>query len=198
MNPDGKSIGLRQGNAIMFDELSDLPSLGRIHARLESAEREGPFRQCTVCRQSLAEWDWYQISKAFRATECVMEMALCPGCIHDMGKQLSEKSKETVSKFQAPVFASLVERLQEDDIASRDPLEDSCGICGGIAHGRSVSVLCRGADMILPSHSTCSRCEDRIQSSLSENTRGYFRDFFDSTFPGVPANIDERYSIPVF
>jgi len=150
----------------------------RVPPELFSDYEGRPFQSCTRCGESLKDFDGgFQISKAYRNGECVMEYALCDHCRGAMFAEFSEESKEKLGHFQE-------ERVH---------LErgfDQCAVCGvsrdeGPMKEFVVTGLCNGSRL---DHGmlVCGECGDAVQGLISAKTRDTWRRFVDDNFPGPP------------
>jgi hypothetical protein len=149
-----------------------------IPPELNSAYEERPFQHCTACGESLADFPGgFQISKAYKNGECVMEYALCDHCRAKMIDEFSDESKNRLAKFQ-------------DDHVHLDYGLAHCAVCGrsrieGPMSDFVITGIC--ADTSLH-HSLlmCGDCGDGVQELISQKTRDTWRRFVDSHFPGPP------------
>ena len=147
---------------------------------LHSFYEERPFKICTRCGESLADFeDGFRVSKHFKAGETIIEYALCFPCLHQMIEESSEESKERLMEFQMSRFrnvsgfdeCNLCEKTQE---TARD---HEFGLVG----------ICQGSDM-LDSGMVCVDCIEEMSELVSEETRGGWDRFKEENFPGIPAD----------
>lgn len=146
---------------------------------LHSEYEERAFAHCTRCGESLQDdAGGFQISKAYKRGECVMEYALCDHCRIAMMEEFSQESKQRLSQFQ-------------DDHVQLDRGLDCCAVCGasradGTMEDFVITGLCEGAGL-LHSIMVCGTCGEGIQEVISVKTRDTWRRFVDENFPGPPS-----------
>ena len=146
---------------------------------LYSEYEERPFGHCTRCGETLQDDNGgFQISKAYKRGECVMEYALCDHCRISMLEEFSQESKRRLSQFQ------------HDNVALDRGL-DCCSVCGVSRKSSDVedfviTGLCEGSNL-MHSIMVCGRCGDGIQEIISAKTRDTWRRFVDENFPGPPS-----------
>jgi hypothetical protein len=156
----------------------DPPSLPPIPPELHSDYEDRPFHHCTRCGESLADFPGgFQISKAFKKGECVLEYALCDHCRSAMMEEFSDESKRRLSQFQ-------------NEQVHLDYGLTHCAVCGrcrgeGPMQDFVVTGLCEGQSM---HHSLmmCGDCGDAVQAWISSQTRDTWRRFVEDNFPGPP------------
>ncbi len=149
-----------------------------IPPELNSEYEDRPFQNCTACGESLADFPrGFQISKAYKNGECVMEYALCDHCRTKMLEEFSEESKNRLHKFQ-------------DDQVHLDYGLTHCAVCGrarneGPMSDFVITGICADAAL---HHGLlmCGDCGDGVQELISQQTRDTWRRFVDSHFPGPP------------
>jgi hypothetical protein len=169
------------------DDESPPPQIPR---DLYSEYEERPFAHCTRCGESLSDDEsGFQISKAYKRGECVMEYALCDHCRVAMMEEFSQESKKRLGEFQ-------------DDHVHLNRGLDSCSVCGASRLGGTmedfvVTGLCEGTSL-LHSIMVCGKCGDDIQGIISKKTRDTWRRFVDENFPGPPSEgeIPEFDTVP--
>lgn len=145
---------------------------------LHSIYEGGAFARCLVCEVSL-DRAMYQIHKAHRGSECVLEAAICVACLEEMSASYSTESKRVLRGFQRRLLDTVDEA--------------SCGSCGRVRDhldGYSRVGLCHGPYLVRPVVLLCSACEERIHASLSPETRDAYDAFVRDHFPGVPAGLE--------
>ncbi len=150
-----------------------------IPPELHSEYEERPFGHCTRCGETLEDdQGGFQISKAYKRGECVMEYALCDHCRIAMMEEFSQESKKRLAQFQ-------------DERVRLDRGLDCCSVCGVSRRSDTVNDfvitgLCEGSSLV---HSimVCGKCGDGIQEVISVKTRDTWRRFVDENFPGPPS-----------
>lgn len=170
-----------------------------LHPDFYSVYEERPFRCCTTCGESLMDLpETYQITKTYHGPEVIMEYAICGPCQQNMLKELSRESVATLTKFQT-------ERSWEP----RNDAERGIYSCEFCRQDRrtalrrkqhfSMAALCYGHAMIDRPLLVCESCMLEMNEKMSEQTRGRWRDFVDTHFPGVPADaLPDPHTLPVF
>lgn len=146
---------------------------------LHSEYEERPFRHCTRCGETLADdQGGFQISKAYKRGECVMEYALCDHCRVSMMEEFSQESKKRLAQYQSE-NVDLHRGLYHCSVCGTDRLTDAgaddyviTGLCEGTSLRHSIMV--------------CGKCGDSIQELISVQTRDTWRRFVDENFPGPP------------
>ncbi len=160
------------------DSQSDLPP---IPEELYSEYEERPFRCCTRCGESLAEFkEGYRISKVIKSGEVIFEYALCYHCLEKMMEESSEESQQRLMEFQN-------ERMREEVSGTQE-----CALCD---HTRqtldppefALVAGCVGTGL-LDSHLVCIHCMEEMSSLVSEKTRNQWNRFVEENFPGVPTD----------
>ena len=180
-----------------FDELLDLlPATGAIPGDLLSVETEAHFATCLVCKLSLADRN-YAILKDIRSNECVLECAICTGCIEDMHESYSEESRLAMTRFAARG----VELLLDSNGQLAEDSENRCELCASRLEGieeYSVRAFCRGHSL-LDRGVVCTKCENEMQDCLSKSTRDERDGFIERHFPGLPGEFSPMPDlIPIF
>ena len=141
-----------------------------------SEYEERPFKTCSRCGESLASFENYQINKAYRNSECVVEFALCAQCRDKMFEEFSEESKQNLT------------RHQQDNMLDTNGIE-SCCFCGQSPSevpmkDYIITALCEGVGL-LDSVMICFPCQEKMLELLSEHTKDVRRRFYEE-LPGVP------------
>lgn len=159
---------------------------------------ERAFRHCTRCGETLEDdQGGFQISKAYKKGECVMEYALCDHCRIAMMEEFSQESKKRLSDYQ------------HENVDLHRGLHH-CSVCG-VARGEegaddfAITGICEGVHL-LHSIMVCGKCGDGIQELISVKTRDTWRRFVDENFPGPPSEgeypeieeVPSPHAIPVF
>jgi len=158
---------------------------------LHSEYEERPFAHCTRCGETLPDDEnGFQISKAYKRGECVMEYALCDHCRVAMMEEFSDESKTRLAQFQ-------------DDHVNLDRGLETCSVCGASRAGGDledfvITGVCSGISL-LHSVMICGQCGDDIQGVISVKTRDTWRRFVNENFPGPPSEgeIPEFDTTPV-
>lgn len=174
-------------------DLGDTPEPQPIPRELHSEYTERPFRHCSRCGETLADFEGgFQISKAFKKGECVFEYALCDHCRTGLMEDFSEESRARLMEFQ-------------NEKVSFDRGLDGCSVCG-IARSNSptkefvVTGICEH-DKLIHGMMVCGKCGEITQELISTHTRDTWRRFIADNFPGPPADvlpIPDPVGVPVF
>lgn len=159
---------------------------------------ERPFRCCTSCGETLEDLeDIYQVTKTFHGSEVILEYAMCAPCQQNMLKELSEDSVKRLTEFQverslAPANDAEEGRYQcEFCLSTRDE-----AIANNLHF--SMAAICFATDMVERPLFVCEGCMLEINGQMSEKTKGRWREFVDTHFPGVPSNaLPEPTTVPV-
>lgn len=150
----------------------------RVPPELYSDYEGRPFRSCTRCGESLQDFEGgFQISKAYRNGECVMEYALCDHCRGAMFAEFSDESKQKLGRFQ------------EEQVHLERGF-NHCAVCGtsrddGPMKEFVMTGLCNG-NQLHHGMLVCGECGDAVQGLISAKTRDTWRRFVDDNFPGPP------------
>lgn len=145
---------------------------------LHSDYEERPFQNCTRCGETLQDFEGgFQVSKAYKRGECVMEYALCDHCRIQMMEEFSQESKKRLAQFQ-------------DEHVNLDRGLDQCSVCGVVRSSGKVddfviTGICEGIHL-MHSIMICGKCGDGVQELISTKTRDTWRRFVDDNFPGPP------------
>lgn len=164
-----------------FEPIDDDAELPPIPKELYSEYEERPFRSCTRCGESLAEFpEGYKISKVFKNGEAIFEYALCFHCLEGMMEESSEESRERLMQFQ-------MERMREDVEGLQD-----CALCENTRSSLekpefALVAGCQGMGVI-ESHMICIHCMEDMSALVSKKTRDSWNRFVEENFPGVPAD----------
>jgi hypothetical protein len=145
---------------------------------LHSEYEERAFLHCTRCGETLQDDGAdFQISKAYRRGECVMEYALCNHCRSAMMEEFSQESKQRLAQFQ-------------DKQMGLDRGLHHCAVCNASRDEEGTDdfvitgVCCGGS--LMHGIMICGRCGDGIQDLISTATRDTWRRFVDENFPSPP------------
>jgi hypothetical protein len=174
-----------------FEEFEDVgvPELPPVPEELHSAYEEGPFRKCVACDADLTGPEAiYQIQKTWKNDDVIFELAVCAECANKAAQDFSQESFERIQEF-------LLTRYQ--------PSFDfgECHFCRQRLDGDEpaeyeMGGYCRGGRLLRPVVVICTKCSEKSQENLSEQTRKAWGDFVDRNVPGVPFSL-EPDSIPV-
>jgi hypothetical protein len=161
-----------------------------IPADLHSEYLDGPFRNCTRCGETLADFEGgFQISKAWKKGECVFEYALCDHCRTGLMEEFSDQSKKNLAKFQ------------DENVHFNRGL-DGCAVCGITRSGSPMTEfvltgVCE-SDRLLHGLMVCGKCGEKTQELISSHTRDTWRRFTNDNFPGPPADVlPEPVGVPM-
>ncbi|MEM7144332.1 MAG: hypothetical protein AAF591_04310 [Verrucomicrobiota bacterium] len=161
----------------------ELEPIGPIPPELYSEYEERPFKSCTRCGESLADFEeGYRISKVQRAGEVLFEYALCGPCFLNIYEESSDETKIALYHYQR-------EHLREDIING-----EQCALCGchkdGIENAEFALVgACLGNDL-LDINLVCGPCVEKMNELVSKKTRDVWDRFVQDNFPGVPADFE--------
>ncbi len=158
---------------------------------LFSEYEDRPFQHCTRCGETLNDFQGgFQISKAYKKSECVMEYALCDHCRTQMMEEFSQESKKRLAQFQ-------------DEEVNLERGMDACSVCAAPRSSESmedfvITGICEG-DHLLHSIMICGGCADGVQELISVKTRDTWRRFVNDNFPGPPPDgeVPEEDQTPV-
>lgn len=146
---------------------------------LHSEYEERPFQHCTRCGETLGDdRSGYQIVKAYKRGECVMEYALCSHCSLGMMTEFSQESKKRLADYQHE-HAHLDRGLHQCSICGS--LRDDSGMEDFVITGTCTGGMMRHGLMV------CGKCGDGFQELISVQTRDTWRRFVDENFPGPPS-----------
>ena len=149
-----------------------------IPPELHSDYEDRPFQHCTRCGESLADFPGgFQISKAYKKGECILEYALCDHCRTAMMEEFSDESKNRLASFQ------------NEQVQMHHGLTH-CAVCGacrdeGPMREFVITGLCE-AGSLHHGLMLCGDCGDAVQELISTHTRDTWRRFVDDNFPGPP------------
>lgn len=154
----------------------------------------GPFLKCQICTGDLLhEGQGYMIEKVFRGSETIIEIATCLPCSLAVQGEMSEESTLTMQReFHGKVdWSSRMEWLEEESseinpekwldhclISGRPRSEITNFQIGGLFFGDKMAISA------LP-YLISAKAVEEIGEKLSEQTRGYMRDFIGDQF-GMP------------
>jgi hypothetical protein len=162
-----------------------------IPEELYSEYEERPFKVCTRCGETLADFEeGFQVAKVFRAGEAVFEYALCLPCHSSMQEEFSEETKIAMENFFSEhAKAHLgIRTCAICEVDRADLPEDEyalTGICGG--------------ELMMQGVMFCAPCIEQTNELVSKKTRDVWSKFIDENFPGVPADaLPDPARIPVF
>lgn len=158
-----------------------------------------PFRVCTACGESLAEFDnGYHINKTFHGSEVIMEYALCFPCYQNLVQEFSEASIRSLVDFQSS-------RSRQPENEPEEDYDYECEFCErtrwqAVEEKKqyALAALCMGRNLIERPVLACEECMLEMNECISEPTRKRWRDFVDDHFPGVPADaLPDPHSLPM-
>ncbi len=160
----------------------EIPQGEPIPEVLHSFYEERPFRSCSRCGESLADFaEGYRISKNYRKGEVLIEYALCLPCLQRLLEESSEESKRNLARFHNERHRGVV-GFEECSFCDRTRAEVRDGEFG-------IAGVCRG-DRLLDSALICVDCIEDMHEILSDETREVWRRFREENFPGVPADFE--------
>lgn len=158
---------------------------------LYSEYEERPFRHCSRCGETLADFEGgFQVSKAYKRGECVFEYAICDHCRTALMEEFSDESKKRLMEFQ-------------NESVSLERGLDGCSVCGTSRSGSPMTEfvltgICE-QDRLLHGMMVCGKCGEKTQELISKPTKDTWRRFVSENFPGPPADVlPEPVGVPVF
>ncbi len=155
---------------------------------LHSFYEDRPFKSCTRCGESLADFEeGYRLSKNFKKGEVIIEYALCFPCLEGMMDEASDESKEALAKFHSERIRN-VSGFDECSLCDRTMSE-----ARGDEYG--LMAMCHGTDMF-DSAMVCIECMEDMAEIISDETRQSWDRFKEENFPGVPADFEPMPSRP--
>lgn len=178
----------------------------------QSLENDGLFERCTQCDAALLESGKpYLIERVFRGTEPIIEYAMCETCVERAQQELSQESREAVSRYLATHidFEARLHSLSNlsesgDDDVDSESWYTHCAVTGRAADDcreRQIAAWCEGSrmriDHALPLMLGGSALEE-LQDVLSEQTTGWMNNFVSDNFGMPPEFCDEPDIRPVF
>lgn len=167
------------------------PEPAPIPKEFYSEYEERPFRTCTRCGESLADFlEGYQVAKIVRRGEVVFEYALCGPCHKGLVNEFSEESRRTLEAYYAENMTPGL-GANTCGICGRDrsELADPEFALGGACHG----------DCLIEAFMICAACMEKTNALISKKTQGIWGDFINDNFPGVPADfVPDPAGIPIF
>ncbi|MEM8952560.1 MAG: hypothetical protein AAGD22_00270 [Verrucomicrobiota bacterium] len=161
----------------------ELEPIGPIPPELYSEYEERPFKSCTRCGESLADFEeGYRVSKVHRAGEVLFEYALCGPCFLNIYEESSDKTKVALYQYQR-------ERLRHDVISG-----EQCALCGQpkneIENAEYALVGACHGENLLDINLVCGACIEEMNQLVSKQTRDVWDRFVQDNFPGVPADFE--------
>lgn len=188
---------------------------------LHSAYSGEPFRKCSVCAAELAKTGIYEVQKTWHRSECVFELALCPGCSDRLSREFSQESIAAMKGYllcnfqprphnSACNFCDTPRELFQSytslgvcrgaraDAVTDDGARSPPGFpCGPTSPSGNASDESESRDqLLLPILFMCESCGNELDRCLSDKTRKAQGDFIRDHFPGVPADMDFRPTFP--
>ena len=134
------------------------------------------------------------VNKSYVADECVFELAMCMSCREDLHAQLSEESR--VAMFDFMHDHSNMEQRQETlgTDSETEAYLASCITCGTAAEelkGYTIGAMFSASNLIKGPFPIliCSCCEDKLNETISDETRDVWDKFIAEHFPGPPAEV---------
>jgi hypothetical protein len=167
------------------------------YADFHSAETGQPFQDCISCGLKLEDPDLpYLVSKSFRRGECIFEYAICDDCRSSMAQEFSKVSRAKLAEF----FEHRVKVKKRSAFLAFGltpaPWIERCAACQtprAAVESYSIGGVLLGSEMLFDPYPLClcGKCEEEIQDSLSQKTRGMWDDFVDTHFDGPPADVED-------
>lgn len=153
---------------------------------------------------TLQEAGMYIVNKSYVREECVFEYAMCMECREDLHSQLSEKSRVAMFDF---IHDHADMEKREEELGAHSETEvylAHCITCGAqqeTANSYSIGAIFVGDDLIKGMFPMliCGSCEEKINETISEETRDTWDKFIGENFPGPPSEVTlPTGSKPVF
>ena len=167
------------------------------NADFHSAETGKPFQDCISCRLELGDPDLpYLVSKSYCRGECIFEYAICDTCRSNMAQEFSIESRKSLAEFFEK-RVKVQERSRFLAFGPRlDPWIECCAACQtprDEMETYSIGGMLLGSEMVFDPYPLvlCGKCEEEIQDSLSQKTRGIWDDFVDTHFEGPPSDVED-------
>jgi hypothetical protein len=185
------------------------PKFVPIPRDFHSLENGGLFEKCLKCEIDLLQSEQpYLIERVFVQQEPIVEYAMCEACVLKSQGELSVESRQAVTSY---MLANLdvgqrLERLSDwaesgSDDASE--LMDRCLFSGTLAEDsreKQIAAWCLGdrmrVDHVFPLMISGIAIE-KLNSVLSEQTRGWIDDFIGDSFGMPPEFCDNPDFRPV-
>jgi hypothetical protein len=163
--------------------------IGPIPKELYSEYEERPFKTCTRCGETLADFEeGYRISKVHRAGEVLFEYALCGPCFLNIYEESSDETKVALYQYQR-------DRLRDDVVSG-----EACALCGKekdqIENAEFALVGACHSDQLMDLNLVCGKCVEDMNHLVSKKTRDVWDRFVQENFPGVPADFEPMPSEP--
>jgi hypothetical protein len=167
----------------------DFKPIGPIPQELYSEYEDRPFKTCTRCGETLADFeDGYRISKVHRAGEVLFEYALCGPCFLNIYEESSDETKIALYQYQR-------DRLQENVAGG-----EACALCAKekdqIENDEFALVGACHSHLLLDINLVCGPCVEDMNRLVSKKTRDVWDRFVQENFPGVPADFEPMPSEP--
>ncbi|MDG0995124.1 MAG: hypothetical protein P8O22_10365 [Akkermansiaceae bacterium] len=163
-------------------------------SRFDSLETGEAFRHCCACDCNLTEVSMYIVNKSFAGDECVYEMAMCINCREAMNEKLSEESRVAMFDFIHD-HANIDEREQklgsDADVADYISHCITCDTDVSSLKNYSLGGMFAGEDLIKGVFPMlmCDKCEEKLNETISEETREVWDRFIGEHFPGPPSEV---------
>lgn len=173
-----------------------------------SSENQTPFTECSCCGNSFGD-DYYFIEKAYQKTydlskhELTFEYAICRRCKEDMMKSLSKESMKNIQQF----IQNMDVKIQHESDVNIDSqyMLQHCISTGenkeNLKEYHLVGIFKQDKLVQLPMLYGSTFIE-QYSELLSEETQGFFDDFFNhiTILPPALAKIldEEKSKRPVF
>ena len=158
-----------------------------------SSETGKPFEDCISCGLSLKEDPNlpFLVAKSFRGDECIFEYAICEHCRANMAQEFSGESQRALSGF----FTRRIKHDERSRLLSSchlvEPWIHQCAACDTPRRetkNYSLGGILLGDAMVYDPYPLClcGKCEEEIQSLLSQQTLGIWDDFVETNFDCPP------------
>ena len=172
-------------------------------AHFISHETDLPFTHCCACQCDLHEAGAHIINQSYVGGECVFELALCIGCREEMNAKLSEQSRVAMFDFMHDNTDMKTREQQLGTDSDTDAYIAHCITCGTPrekTNSHTLAAMFTGDHLIKGPFPMliCGTCEEKINNTISEETRKTWDDFIAEHFPRPPSESTLPTNKPVF
>ena len=190
----------------------DLPE-GFVPKEFWSDLTDEQFTECLICKTSLDDVI-YSVTKVirqyrgeFKATDTLMEGAICLSCAEEMQGSVSEESTKTMEAFHARLQAVTEQKMKTENEEGFSLLKEEdipkylqeCALSGQkkeeMDEYHLVSAF-SASQMLMPPILISGEVMDELQEQLSEETIDFFERFNGQHF-GIPPELQKSPTGPV-